>query len=49
MLEKLFKYPAVLRRHKDAPFLEERERYLLHRANEGCAQATLIRISRELF
>ncbi len=49
MFEKLFKYPAVLRRHKDAPFLEERERYLLHRTNEGCAQATLIRISRELF
>jgi len=49
MLEELFKYAAVLRRHKDAPFLEERERYLLHRANEGCAQATLIRISRELF
>ncbi len=48
-LEKLFKYQAVLRRHKDAPFLKEREQYLLHRANEGCAQATLIRISRELF
>jgi len=49
MLENFFKYSAVLNRHKEAPFLEERERYLLHRANEGCAQATLIKISRELF
>ncbi|KKM89895.1 hypothetical protein LCGC14_1244080 [marine sediment metagenome] len=49
MLEKLFKYQGALTRHKNAPFFEERERYLSHRASEGYAQTTLIRISRELF
>ena len=32
MLANLFKYPAVLARHQNAPLLEERERYLRHRA-----------------
>ena len=49
MLEKLFKYQGALTRHKNAPFFQERERYLLHLTNEGYAQTTLIRISRELF
>ena len=49
MLEKLFKYPAVLTRHKNAPFFEERDRYLVHREKEGCAHETLLRIARELF
>lgn len=48
MLENLFKYPAVLDRHQSAPLLEERERYLRHRANQGCAHETLLRTAREL-
>ena len=32
MLDNLFKYSAVLARHQSAPLLEERERYLAHRA-----------------
>jgi len=48
MLEKLFKYPAVLARHTNAPFFEERNRYLSYRAEEGCAHETLLRIAREL-
>ena len=30
MLETLFKYPAVLPRRRNAPFFEERARYLKH-------------------
>ena len=49
MLERLFKYQSVLTRHKNAPFVEKRERYLIHKGKEGCAQTTLNRIARELF
>ena len=48
MLEKLLKSPAVLARHRNAPFFEERNRYLSYRAEEGCAHETLLRIAREL-
>jgi integrase/recombinase XerD len=48
MLESLFKYPAVLARHRNAPLFEERDRYLEYHAQQGCAQATLLRIAREL-
>jgi site-specific recombinase XerC len=48
MLASLFKYPAVLARHRNAPLLEERERYLQHRAEQGCAPCTLLCIAREL-
>jgi hypothetical protein len=48
MLETLFKYPAVLTRHRNAPLFEERDRYLRHRAQQGCACGTLLRIAREL-
>jgi site-specific recombinase XerD len=48
MLERLFKYPSVLARHRNAPLLEERERYLRYRAQQGCANNTLLRIAREL-
>ncbi len=48
MLESLFKYPAVLVRHRNAPLFEERDRYLRHRAQQGCAHETLLRIAREL-
>ena len=49
MLKNLFQDPDVLARHKDAPFIEERERYLEHIANEGYAQTTLIGYARELY
>lgn len=48
MLGSLFKYPSVLARHQNAPFLEERERYLRHRKEQGYAHGTLLRIAREL-
>jgi len=48
MLESLFNYPAVLARHRNAPLFEERDRYLRHRAQQGCARGTLLRIAREL-
>lgn len=37
MLESLFKYSAVLARHKNAPLLGERDRYLEHRVQSGYA------------
>jgi len=48
MLEKLFKYPAVLTRHRKAPLFEERDRYLEYLAKKGYAHETLLRIAREL-
>lgn len=48
MLESLFKYPAVLARHQNAPLKEEREQYLRHLAELGCAHDTLLRFAREL-
>ncbi|UCG83045.1 MAG: tyrosine-type recombinase/integrase [Dehalococcoidia bacterium] len=49
MLEKIFKYPAVLTRHKKAPFFEERDSYLVYRKKEGCTHQTLLIVARELF
>lgn len=48
MFETLFKYPAVLSRHRDAPLASERESYLVHRQKDGTSVATLHRIAREL-
>lgn len=48
MFETLFRYPSVLARHREGPAAEERRRFLLHRANEGAAPATLLRTAREL-
>ncbi len=48
MLEKLFRYPAVIARHKKPPMYEERDRYIKHCAEEGCAHETLLRVAREL-
>ena len=48
MLQNLFKYRSVRERHRRAPFLEERERYLDHKAAQGCTRQTLIRVAREL-
>jgi site-specific recombinase XerD len=48
MFESLFKYPAVVSRHREAPLAEERESYLAHRAKDGTSLATLRRFAREL-
>ena len=48
MFERLFKYPRVLARHREGPFAEARERFLVHCANDGLACGTLLRIAREL-
>jgi integrase/recombinase XerD len=48
MFESLFQYPTVLARHRDGPAADERRRFLLHRAKEGAARDTLLRIAREL-
>jgi integrase/recombinase XerD len=41
MFDRLFQRPHVLARHRDGPLLEERLRYLGHRASQGLATATL--------
>ena len=48
MFEKVFKYPAVVIRHREAPFPQQRGRYLAHRAKDGVARATLVGLAREL-
>lgn len=48
MFESLFQYPTVLARHRNGPAADERRRFLLHRAKEGAARGTLLRIAREL-
>jgi integrase/recombinase XerD len=48
MFGSLFAYPKVLARHQAGPVAEERDRYLVHRAREGIARATLRRVAAEL-
>jgi integrase/recombinase XerD len=48
MFEQLFTYPGVLSRHRDAPLVEERERYLAARAADGLAPVTLQNLAQEL-
>jgi integrase/recombinase XerD len=48
MFEKLFKKPSVLFRHENAPYKEERERYLRHCEQHGYALSTLLLFAREL-
>jgi len=40
MFEKILIDPAALRRHRSAPFADERERYLQHCADFGAAPAS---------
>jgi len=44
----LFKHPRVLARHRGGPAADARERFLIHRANEGMAHNTLLRTASEL-
>ena len=48
MFEELFISPAVLRRHREAPWAIERACYLAYRAAQGYARPTLLRLAREL-
>ena len=48
MFETLFKHPRVLARHCGGPAADARERFLIHRANEGMARNTLLRTASEL-
>lgn len=46
VLERLFAYPAVLRRHRDGPLAADREAYLERLSARGAAQGTLLRMAR---
>lgn len=48
MFEKLFKYPRVLMRHRNGAHADARKSYLSHRADDGTAPSTLLRLAREL-
>jgi integrase/recombinase XerD len=48
MFETLYSYPQVLRRHREGPWAEERERFLAHCVEQGFACATLREIAAEL-
>lgn len=48
MFVQLFRYPKVLARHRDAPMMIERERYLEHCADQGMAHETLTHLARDL-
>ena len=48
MFDKLFKDPAAIARHRSAPYAEERERYLIHLAQEGYAWNTLPATAQDL-
>jgi site-specific recombinase XerD len=48
MLEELFRYPLVVARHKNAPYVDERERFLTHCAQKGYPRKTLSRIAGQL-
>ena len=48
MFQQLFSSNPACRRHGDAPFADERERYLQHCAEEGATRATLRMKANEL-
>lgn len=48
MFELLFKYLAVLARHREGPSAEDRDKFLQHCAYQGMAHGTLLRMAREL-
>jgi integrase/recombinase XerD len=48
MFQRLLRSESALRRHRDAPFAAERERYLQHCADRGATHATLLHKSSEL-
>src|SRR5919106_5326834 len=46
VFERLFAYPAVLRRHRDGPLAAEREAYLEALSARGAAHGTLLGMAR---
>jgi integrase/recombinase XerD len=48
MFEAIYSYPQVLRRHRDGPWAEERERFLAHCSEQGFSRATLRQTAAEL-
>ena len=48
MFETLLHSPTLIARHQQAPFAEERRRYLVHCAQHGYSRATLLLKAREL-
>lgn len=48
MFETLFCYPAIIARHRDGPFAEDRERFLEYRSSQGLSSTTLQRNAQEL-
>ena len=46
MVDQLFRYSAVVRRHRDGPFADERATYLAGLANRGSATETLRKYAR---
>jgi integrase/recombinase XerD len=48
VFETLFKYSGVLARHRDGPYADLRERFLIHCADQELAHSTLLRVAREL-
>jgi integrase/recombinase XerD len=48
MFEVLFAYPKVLARHQAGPAAADRERYLVHCADQGAAHETLLRIAQKM-
>ena len=46
MFDQLFRYPAVVRRHRDGPFAHERATYLAGLASRGSATETLLKYAR---
>lgn len=48
MLEKIFEVPFFLRRHEEAPLLEERAQFLFHQLDQGTSRPVLRALSAEL-
>ena len=46
MFEKIFSYPAVLRRHREGPLASERLEYLKYLNDRGAALGTVLRHAR---
>lgn len=48
MFNQLFKCPAAIRRHLEAPYSQERQQYLAARARQGNTRSTLLFTARDL-
>src|SRR6516164_7043081 len=46
MFDQLFRYPAVLRRHRNGPFAQERATYLTSLAIQGSPTGTILKCAR---